>query len=68
MIITMAEVTSVSRRVGHVTFVTSARTCSKNSKGPVRAISFQCQSEAIRVFALILRFLARLFLLPSHHP
>jgi hypothetical protein len=45
MATTITVVTRVSRRVGHVTFAASARTCCKYSNGLVRAMSSNANAK-----------------------
>jgi hypothetical protein len=47
MATTSIVVTSVSRRVGHVTFAASARTCCKYSNGLVLAISSDANAKPL---------------------
>ena len=54
---TIKVVTSVSRRLGHVTFAVSARTCCRNSKGLVLAIFSYASAKQ---FSLRYKFLLSL--------
>src|SRR5262249_3905560 len=45
---TMAVVTAVSRRLGHVTFCASARTSCKNLNGLIFAIELTCRHLGVR--------------------